>query len=212
MKIFIALLFVTCLASPSAQSGEHILSKKALRTILGNFPEPGSEAEKQDDAILLDFQKKRTQKECDFAATQSKLHVENVFVLPSGPLTRAEMKHVKIELLKLQATVGINIVRAKRLYHRPRPYMRNHDIKPCIPLEKSSSYPSGHSTMGRAVSKYLSVIYPEKAKELLKVGNQIGTNRMLGGVHHPSDVEAGRKLGDAIADSFIHEDDEAEEN
>lgn len=114
---------------------------------------------------------------------------------------------MKVPLLKLQATLGANIVWAKRMYKRQRPYLRNPEIKPCIPLESSSSFPSGHSAMGRAVGRYLSKIYPDRVTEIMRIGNQVGKNRIIGGVHHPSDVIAGQKLGDAIAKNFIFDRD-----
>jgi hypothetical protein len=41
----------------------------------------------------------------------------------------------------------------------------------------------------------------------MAVANQVGKNRMIGGVHHPSDVEAGQKLGDEMAFRAIWERD-----
>ncbi len=198
------LLFLT---SFSAQSGEHLLSRTEIRSIVGTFPPHGSQEEMNDDNVLLELQQTRTQQDCEAAASQSKLHVVGLFALPSGPLTKQELKRLKVPLLKLQATLGANIVWAKRLYKRQRPYLRNPEIVPCIRLENSSSFPSGHSATGRAVGKYLSKIYPDRAIEIMRIANQVGKNRMIGGVHHPSDVIAGQKLGDAIANNFIHDRD-----
>lgn len=202
-----SLFALLLLISFSAHTGEHLLSKTEIRSIVGTFPADGSQEEALDDQILLELQKTRTQEQCEAAAAQSKLHVVGLFAQPAGPLTKHELKRLKVQLLKLQATLGANIVWAKRMYKRQRPYLRNPDIKPCIPLESSSSFPSGHSATGRAVGRYLSKIFPDRALEIMRIANQIGQNRMIGGVHHPSDVLAGQKLGDAIANNFIHDQD-----
>lgn len=67
---------------------------------------------------------------------------------------------------------------------------------PCPPLgpapEYSYSYPSGHSTFGAMTAILLSDMVPEKRGELYARGWQFGESRIVGGVHYPSDVEAGR--------------------
>ncbi len=124
-----------------------------------------------------------------------------------GPLEKDEFGVLYLKLIKFQATILANTVVAKNLYKRPRPYLRNTAIKPCISLESSTAYPSGHAAMGRAVGKILADKYPDRAEEIMVVANQVGTNRVIGGVHHPSDVVAGRKLGDELARRTIYDRD-----
>lgn len=195
--LFVVILFSAFSSFSSA--GLDILSHGQIRKLIGDFPAVGSLSEAKDDETLLELQATRTKKDCDYAASQSKLNLERVFVKPIGPLEDDEYDSLKFKLLKLQAKMLANTVRAKSLYDRPRPYVRNTAIKPCISLESSSSYPSGHSAMGRAIGKFLADRYPDRAEEIMIVADQVGMNRMVGGVHHPSDVVAGRKLGDEIA-------------
>ena len=50
-------------------------------------------------------------------------------------------------------------------------------------------------------------MFPERAALLLKLGDQAALNRVIGGVHHPSDIAAGKKLGDAIANDYLETGD-----
>ncbi len=193
------LLFTLILLPQLSQAGLDLLSPKEIRTLIGNFPALGSAEERRDDDILLEFQHRRTEEDCKAAQLQSNLKVEKVFVVPMGPLTEKEYHKYSFQVLKLTAKVAINVLRAKGMYDRPRPYVRNPDIKPCISLEGSTSYPSGHSATGRAAAVYLAAKFPDRADAIMKAGDNVGNNRMLGGVHHPSDVVAGRIIGNIIA-------------
>lgn len=180
-----------------------VLTSDEIRQVIGDFPLPGSQDEAEDDKILQEYQNTRTQAQCDEARAQKNLDLKDVFVAPNGPLTLAEYKSIKIGFFAFAAQVGLNSTLAKKIYNRPRPYTRNPMIKPCIPLETSSSYPSGHTTVSRAVALYLASKYPERESEFLKVADQVALNRVIGGVHHPSDIEAGKKLGYEVASRIL---------
>ena len=45
----------------------------------------------------------------------------------------------------------------------------------------------------------LADLVPKLQEAILERGRQVGNDRVLAGVHHPSDVEAGQKLGAALA-------------
>lgn len=83
----------------------------------------------------------------------------------------------------------------KNAVQRPRPYVSNPDLKPCIPKESGYSYPSGHATFYALTSELLTSVYPELETRLRQVGRSGVYARAIGGVHYPSDVEAGQKLG-----------------
>lgn len=59
----------------------------------------------------------------------------------------------------------------------------------------SPSYPSGHATVGAMMSILLAQMVPEQHQELFELGWEFGEDRVISGVHFPSDVEAGRILG-----------------
>jgi acid phosphatase (class A) len=85
----------------------------------------------------------------------------------------------------------------KDYWKRPRPYEIDttllHGDK-----EPSPSYPSGHSTHGTVYALLLAELFPEKRDEILKYGREIGWRRVVTGKHYPTDIYAGRVLGQAI--------------
>ena len=48
-------------------------------------------------------------------------------------------------------------------------------------------------------AEVLAEIYPDQRDALLARGRQIGFDRIIGGVHYPSDVVAGAALGTLVA-------------
>jgi acid phosphatase (class A) len=52
-------------------------------------------------------------------------------------------------------------------------------------------------------SNLLAEIFPEDAEIILARGRQIGTDREIAGMHWPSDVEAGLKLGTEVAHRML---------
>lgn len=201
MKNFIATLILVIPLTSNAFFDQ--LSKKEIRSLIGDFPAKGSAAELADDEILLTYQAQRTKEECDKASRQSSFKAETIFVKPIGPLEMSEYDRVERRVDLMTARIGLNVLRAKHMFNRQRPYIRNPAIIPCIRHESSSSYPSGHASTGMAIGLLLAEYYPEKSEAILSVAKQIGENRILGGVHHPSDVIAGRKLGTEVARRVI---------
>jgi acid phosphatase (class A) len=96
----------------------------------------------------------------------------------------------------------------KYYYNRPRPKqvakalgLKFHSE----PLESTNtpSYPSGHSTQGRLISKYLSDLYPEYEQEIMEIGDEVSDSRMVAKVHYKSDSEFGLSLGDALYKHYV---------
>jgi acid phosphatase (class A) len=91
--------------------------------------------------------------------------------------------------------------RAKRVYHRTRPFVTlGGDI--CTPgedwLKTSYSYPSGHSTFGWASGLVVAAAAPDSAEAVMARADAYGESRVICGVHYESDVAAGRKIGAAV--------------
>ncbi|HTV49240.1 MAG TPA: phosphatase PAP2 family protein [Phycisphaerae bacterium] len=92
---------------------------------------------------------------------------------------------------------------AKNFFARPRPYTLDPRLKPCVKLESSFSYPSGHSSHAIVWGIILSTMFPERRDAIMARAYQIGDDRVIGGVHFPSDVAAGHVLGYAIAAALL---------
>ena len=91
----------------------------------------------------------------------------------------------------------------KVAHNRSRPFLTHPDLKPCLPLESSQSYPSGHATWYVSTSLLLADLLPERRERLLAVGRQGMAARVTCGMHYPSDVEAGQRLGEAAVKQIL---------
>lgn len=90
---------------------------------------------------------------------------------------------------------------AKAAFGRPRPPLVDRGIETCRPLEQTASYPSGHAARGWMMALLLSEMAPERTNALLARGREYGDSRVVCGEHFPSDVEAGRLVGAAVAEA-----------
>lgn len=87
-------------------------------------------------------------------------------------------------------------------YHfmRPRPYEAGPGLGIDFPkgpsaFSKSPSFPSGHAAISHLLATALGRIYPDYKTELEHVANTVDRTRLDLGVHYPTDLEAGRRLG-----------------
>src|SRR3984957_18229881 len=86
---------------------------------------------------------------------------------------------------------------AKNFYKRPRPYV----VDPSLAsgkLEKSFSYPSGHSTESMVLALVLADLVPDQQDAILAKARSIGWHRVEIARHYPTDIYAGRVLAQAI--------------
>jgi len=95
------------------------------------------------------------------------------------------------------------IYKLKYHYNRPRPAQiaKAYDLQFYNePLEtaKTPSYPSGHSTQGILIGKYLAARFPKHSNELMKIGDIISKSRLAANVHFPSDSIFGERIGVAL--------------
>jgi acid phosphatase (class A) len=85
----------------------------------------------------------------------------------------------------------------KVYFHRPRPFTVDTNLANGK-LEKSFSYPSGHSTESMVLALVLADLVPEKKDAILAHARLIGWHRVQIARHYPTDIYAGRTLAQAI--------------
>jgi acid phosphatase (class A) len=96
--------------------------------------------------------------------------------------------------------------KGKKHWQRARPYIVDPARFPhAVEHEKPTdySYPSGHSTRGTVYAMVLAELFPAHRDALIAKGRETGWLRVQGGVHYPTDIYAGRVLGQALARDFL---------
>ncbi len=158
-------------------------------------PAEGSPGQKADEEGLFSAQKSRTPKDCDRAKTEVMVSVKSFFGAAFGPLTDTEAERLAPFFEQIRNDGDFFIQKLKVEFPRQRPFLYIKGIEPCVPKEVTGAYPSGHATLSKLYFLVLSELHP-KLKEQLEIrSNQIAQDRVLSGMHHPSDIETGKKLG-----------------
>ncbi|HTX20424.1 MAG TPA: phosphatase PAP2 family protein [Candidatus Aquilonibacter sp.] len=86
---------------------------------------------------------------------------------------------------------------AKDYYKRPRPFVTDPSLANGK-LEKSFSYPSGHSTESMVLALVLADLFPAHRDAIIAEARSIGWHRVMIARHYPTDIVAGRVLAQAI--------------
>jgi acid phosphatase (class A) len=86
---------------------------------------------------------------------------------------------------------------AKDHWKRPRPFVTDPSLA-IGPLEKSYSYPSGHSTESMVLALVLADLFPGQHDAILAKARMIGWHRIEIARHYPTDIYAGRVFAQAI--------------
>ena len=114
----------------------------------------------------------------------------------SDEITRENLRPI----LKDTRMIVMNL---KYKFNRPRPFQlmdfHNVEFEPAdFKSSKTPAYPSGHSFQGTLIAMILSQIFPLHEEKFTKLGESIGDNRVIFGVHYPSDNYAGVELAKQV--------------
>ena len=192
------------LSSPAAETALFRVylpkSNEVFEKVVTPFPAEGSRDLENDWGILLKLQKTRTAAECEIAGGESFPTPSSYFKDPAfNFLTKAQKDQLSLFFTTLSFDSSSVSAYFKNQYNRLRPYQQRPDeIIPCISRAQGLSYPSGHATVGMVVAYAMIDIFPGKEASLIQRGLRYGANRVLGGVHFPSDVAMGQRLARAI--------------
>ena len=88
---------------------------------------------------------------------------------------------------------------AKYYYWMLRPSQADPLITLTFGLPNHPSYPSGHSCVSAAAATVLASLFPNETAALASSVTEAGLSRMYAGIHYRFDIDAGRALGDAVA-------------
>jgi len=200
----LAPLLALLLAAPAAASWKDIPSTDFA---LAAPPAPGSPEYDLDFAELLKLQAGRKPEQCEAAAAQSIPDFQSLFGA-SGILSKAEAEAAGPFVNGASKFLSKVSGYYKKKFSRPRPFNADPRVKPCIEKPSgSTSYPSTHAAAGVLDACVLGRLFPDRAGILASHGRGAGELRLVAGVHHPSDVAAGRDLGARVCARLLKEED-----
>jgi len=165
-----------------------------------DFPPPpadGSPADLSDLQGVRDWQIKRSTAQCAAANAAARASFTEFFAdispFPSPLPGKAKEILDRVKKETDGAAAGV-----KDMFGRPRPFLRAPDLNPCLGRIGGKAYPSGHAAISRVLALLLADLVPARRGEFLSRADAAALDRVIGGVHHPADIEAGKLLGDRL--------------
>jgi membrane-associated phospholipid phosphatase len=124
----------------------------------------------------------------------------NRFLFESG-LSNDPPKAAQVYALAMVAQHDATIAcwDTKYAYLEPRPPQADPQITPLFPLPAHPSFPSGHACASGAAAGVLSAVFPDSASYFADRAREGGMSTFYSAIHYMNDVDAGLKLGDAVA-------------
>jgi len=198
LAVLVALPFLTAASQPRYLPADF----PDAAALLPPPPDAGSAEAAADLATTRNVSQARTPAQVAEAGAEIKLTVFN-FAAAIGPwFEAARLPRTEAFFHAIDADVRLVTDAGKSHFRRPRPYAADPAIA-ALATEATFSYPSGHATRGTVFALVLAELFPDRREALLRVGRDIGWNRIVAGVHYPSDILAGRVWGQAIARALL---------
>ena len=184
---------------PVPTSQLHYLTGKKPDAIslLAPPPLPGSPEQDADIAEVRMVYHAATSNDIAAANSETKFSVFNFTQVIGAFFQSNNLPKTAAFFERVQADAVAETDNAKDFYKRPRPYTTDPSLANGK-LEKSFSYPSGHSTESMVLALVLADLFPDKQDAILAVARGIGWRRVEIARHYPTDIYAGRVLAQAI--------------
>lgn len=205
LSSIVLLLLVSCSSAPesttsSSGEGQPFLTMELLPALKESLPPPPQNQLAQGGEVkeLFSLQKSRKKKDCERAALEVEPALGNFFGPPHGPLTAQQVAQLDPFFVDIRHSSGPFIGKLKGVHVRKRPFEVIKGLKPCVKQETSLSYPSGHGLFAEIYALVLTDLFPNLKDKIQTRADTVAKDRVLSGVHYPSDVSAGRVMGQKI--------------
>jgi acid phosphatase (class A) len=195
---FAVVLFAVCGAQAQKAAEEVYLAPDELDTTFFMAPSPSAEASRKEVAIVAALQEKRTAEQLALCMADTKQSVFRFANVVGENFTTEKLPKATAFFHRVYRTESGFNKQGKNKWERPRPPLFDERVKPIEKLD-NAAYPSGHSAFAFITAIVLADIVPEKRAEIFNRAIEFGNNRVLGGMHFPSDVEAGRQMAAMVA-------------
>jgi acid phosphatase (class A) len=198
--LFCAAIFAQAPAAPHVQAANTgYYTQNAPPDLSGILPPPpaqNSDTTKAELTLLHQIQQSRTP--AQVAAAQDDDQHEDMFYLRTvmgKGFTPGNLPLLTALSNRMESEGSAASHALKGEFKRPRPYQFDSTLHPvCETVPQPNSYPSGHSIVGYLDAFILVRIVPEKGPQILERADDYAHNRMVCGVHYPSDLVAGRAV------------------
>lgn len=167
-----------------------------LPDFMAQIPAPparDSAETRRELGTLLELQRTRTAADVAAAQADRKTDIARFYgALGLDENDPPRLPHLRRLAERVEDDVRPHVRFVKRHYRRLRPYEIEPRIEPCIGDVKGDlSYPSGHAAYGYAMGLMLADLVPERREQLEARAAGFARQRMVCGVHFPSDLRAG---------------------
>lgn len=183
-------------ATPSYVSAE----QTRIMQILPAPPAADSAVTRDELALLHRLQDSRTAQQAALAVADDQ--DESIFIYRDVLGERFNAARLPVTAAfsaRVNNDEEVNTLPAKQGFHRMRPYNLDKTLQPiCKTKTKDDSYPSGHTTAGYLQALALIELVPEKRDAILARAADYGNNRLVCGVHYPSDLQASKVLAYSV--------------
>jgi len=192
-------LLVLAVAPLPAPAGEAYFPEGKLdgAVFLAPPPLPGSAEQAADMASVVAAHQACTSAEAALAFSEKKFSIFTFTPAIGEYFQPGKFPKTEAFFERVQTQAEMVADHAKNFWKRPRPFTLNPSLA-SGKLEKSFSYPSGHSTEGTVLALVLAEVFPEKREDILAIGRNLGWHRVLIARHYPTDIYAGRVFAQAI--------------
>jgi acid phosphatase (class A) len=163
-------------------------------------PAPDSALTRAEVDELLLIQSTRTPDEVAAARADRRTRIERFYdALGLDPENPPELPVLEKLADDVEDDVRLAVRSAKERFRRLRPYEIEPRLDPCIDnVQGDLSYPSGHAAYAWAMALLLANLVPERRAALEARAEEFARQRLVCGVHFPSDVQAGRQAASSL--------------
>lgn len=196
----LAFLFATVHvpAATCATTGYNYLdaSQVDLSVLLPPPPQLGSQQERADEEQVASAVSGRTPLQLTSARADS---TRSVFFFTSsiGPnFTAARLPITAAFFGRIGSDVHRLVLGAKDYWQRPRPDGAG---------KKHAAYPSGHAAFAASTAIVLAQLFPGKRDAIFSQARIFAANRILLGLHYPSDISSGWTAGTLAVFVMMHD-------
>lgn len=164
----------------------------------------GSAEDRAQQMLVIAAQKAATPERIALANSDAEETVYAMFSTVLGPNFKpANLPLFTAMFARMGDTEDAVVDPVKAFFGRTRPFLNNPDIKPLVKASKSGSYPSGHTSRSTMMAIVLSSMLPEQRAAIFARANDYAESRIIGGMHYPNDLDAGRRAGSAMAATLL---------